>query len=72
MKYYNKLIFEISEENRIGYNLEKKNLPKVDLPQSIKRSQKAELPEVSEFDPKELWRRNWFLSIRILYNEIQS
>ena len=50
MKYYNKLIFEISEENRIGYNLEKKNLPKVELPKALKRSQKAELPEVSEFD----------------------
>ena len=40
MKYYNKLIFEISEENRIGYNLEKKNLPKVELPKALKRSQK--------------------------------
>ena len=50
MKYYDKLIFEISEENRIGYNLEKKNLPKVELPESLLRSQKAELPEVSEFD----------------------
>jgi len=50
MKYYDKLIFEISEENRIGYNLEKKNLPNVDLPKAIRRSQKAELPEVSEFD----------------------
>ncbi len=50
MKYYNKLIFDISEENRIGYSLEKKNLPKVHLPESLRRSQKAELPEVSEFD----------------------
>ncbi|MBU1093268.1 MAG: aminomethyl-transferring glycine dehydrogenase subunit GcvPB [Firmicutes bacterium] len=50
MKYYDKLIFEISEENRIGYNLEKKNLPKVVLPNEIKRTEKAELPEVSEFD----------------------
>ncbi|MCF7930174.1 MAG: aminomethyl-transferring glycine dehydrogenase subunit GcvPB [Acholeplasmataceae bacterium] len=50
MKYYDQLIFEISEENRIGYHLEKKNLPKVHLPKEITRDQKAELPEVSEFD----------------------
>jgi glycine dehydrogenase subunit 2 len=50
MKYYNKLIFEISEKNRIGYSLEKKNLPEVKLPNNIKRVNQAELPEVSEFD----------------------
>ncbi len=50
MKYYNKIIFEISEKDRIGYSLEKKNLPEVKLPTEILRSNLAELPEVSEFD----------------------
>ncbi len=50
MKAYDKLIFEISEKDRIGYNLEKKNLSEVNLPTNLLRAQKADLPEVSEFD----------------------
>lgn len=50
MKYYNKLIFEISTKGRKGYALEQKALPKVNLPQNLLRSSKADLPEVSEFD----------------------
>ena len=50
MKYYNKLIFELSRENRIGYQLPKKDLPQVSLPKHLVREQKADLPEVSEFD----------------------
>ncbi|MBN2300664.1 MAG: aminomethyl-transferring glycine dehydrogenase subunit GcvPB, partial [Acholeplasmataceae bacterium] len=50
MKYYNKLIFEISEENRIGYSLTKKDLPEIKLPKELLRLEDAQLPEVSEFD----------------------
>jgi glycine dehydrogenase subunit 2 len=50
MKYYNKLIFEISTKGRKGYALEQKALPEVSLPQNLLRSSKADLPEVSEFD----------------------
>jgi glycine dehydrogenase subunit 2 len=50
MKYYNKLIFELSRDNRIGYQLAKKDLPEVELPVELKREKKADLPEVSEFD----------------------
>jgi len=50
MKYYNKLIFELSRENRVGYQLTKKDLPSVELPIHLVRSKKADLPEVSEFD----------------------
>ena len=50
MKYYNKLIFEISKEGREGFNLAKKDLPEVKLPKELVRSNKANLPEVSEFD----------------------
>ncbi|MBU1142847.1 MAG: aminomethyl-transferring glycine dehydrogenase subunit GcvPB [Firmicutes bacterium] len=50
MKYYNKLIFEISKKGREGFNLTKKDLPEVKLPKALVRSNKANLPEVSEFD----------------------
>ncbi len=50
MKYYNKLIFEISTKGRKGYALEQKALPEINLPQNLLRSSKADLPEVSEFD----------------------
>jgi glycine dehydrogenase subunit 2 len=50
MKYYNKLIFELSRENRIGYQITEKVLPAVNLPENLKRSKPADLPEVSEFD----------------------
>jgi len=50
MKYYNKLIFEMSKAGRIGFNIEEKNFPEVSLPTHLLRSQKADLPEVSELD----------------------
>jgi glycine dehydrogenase subunit 2 len=50
MKYYNKLIFEISRPGRMGYNLDHKALPEVSIPNELKRVAKAELPEASEFD----------------------
>jgi glycine dehydrogenase subunit 2 len=50
MKYYNKLIFEISKEGRQGFNLAEKNIPEVKIPKELLRVTPAELPEVSEFD----------------------
>lgn len=50
MKYYNTLIFEMSKEGRIGYNVPVKDLPEVNLPSSLLRSRRADLPEVSELD----------------------
>jgi len=50
MKYYNKMIFEMSKPGRIGYNIEEKNLPEVNLPKHLCRQTKADLPEVSELD----------------------
>ncbi|MDY0074354.1 MAG: aminomethyl-transferring glycine dehydrogenase subunit GcvPB [Acholeplasmataceae bacterium] len=50
MKYYNKLIFEMSKSGRIGYNLQSKDIPEVSLPKHLQRETKANLPEVSELD----------------------
>lgn len=53
MKYYDKLIFEISKEGRHGYTLPENQLRKYsvdDLPSSLLREEKAQLPEVSELD----------------------
>jgi len=50
MKYYNTLIFELSKEGRIGYNIEERKLPEVSLPSHLLRGSKADLPEVSELD----------------------
>lgn len=50
MNYYDKLIFEISKEGRIGYNLPKNDFHSVDLPKELLRGETAELPEVSELD----------------------
>ena len=53
MKYYNKLIFEISKPGRVGYSLPQSdfgNYSLADLPQSLRRTAPAELPEVSELD----------------------
>ena len=50
MKYYNKMIFELSKKGRIGFNIEEKSLPEVELPKHLLRQEKADLPEVSELD----------------------
>src|SRR5690554_6903822 len=50
MKYYDKLIFELSKENRIGYQLPKNEFPEVSLPNNLLRKKLADLPEVSELD----------------------
>ncbi|MFJ7971436.1 aminomethyl-transferring glycine dehydrogenase subunit GcvPB [Psychrobacillus sp. NPDC096389] len=48
------LIFEITKEGRVGYNLPELDVPEVDvtslLPQGMLRDEEAELPEVSELD----------------------
>lgn len=53
MKYYDKLIFEISKEGRQGYTLPQNGLYEYsinDIPSSLLRESKAELPEASELD----------------------
>ncbi|MFF2754344.1 aminomethyl-transferring glycine dehydrogenase subunit GcvPB [Psychrobacillus sp. NPDC058041] len=48
------LIFEITKEGRVGYNLPELDVPEVDLasllPQGVLREEEADLPEVSELD----------------------
>ena len=50
MTLYDKLIFEISTKDRIGYHYQKKDYKEVKLPDSLKRQIDLDLPEVSEFD----------------------
>lgn len=53
MKYYDKLIFEISEEGRRGYTLPQNEFASYsidDIPANLRRTEKAELPEASELD----------------------
>lgn len=53
MKYYDKLIFELSRPGRKGYELPANEYGKdslSDLPANLTRGEKAELPEVSELD----------------------
>lgn len=50
MRYYDQLIFEMSRSGRIGYQLEKKPLDDVVLPEGLVRELPLDLPEVSEFD----------------------
>lgn len=48
------LIFELTKEGRVGYNLPELDVPEIDvaslLPQGMLRDEEAELPEVSELD----------------------
>ncbi len=48
------LIFEITKEGRVGYNLPELDVPEVDLstllPEGMQRVEEAKLPEVSELD----------------------
>ena len=53
MKYYDKLIFEISRPGRVGYSLPKNEFAEytaTSLPSNLLRDEAAELPEVSELD----------------------
>lgn len=49
MKYYDKLIFELSRSGRIGFSL-RESAGKVELPENLRRNTPLELPEVSEPD----------------------
>ena len=51
MKYYDKLIFELSKEGRKGYSLPKNIFPSApELPLQLRRASALPLPEVSEPD----------------------
>jgi glycine dehydrogenase subunit 2 len=50
MRYYDKLIFEISKPGRIGHNLPTNEFSSVKLPKELLRNEPAQLPEVSELD----------------------
>src|SRR5690554_3356233 len=50
MRYYDKLIFELSKTGRIGHNLPKDDFENVTLPKELLRDEPAELPEVTELD----------------------
>ena len=49
MKYYDKLIFELSKEGRTGYSLREPQV-RVCLPEKLARKEAPELPQVSEVD----------------------
>ena len=52
MKYYDKLIFELSQPGRCGFSLPENawNTDTEALPATLRRDAEAELPEVSELD----------------------
>ena len=51
MKYYDKLIFELSAEGRTGYSLPKNRFPAAGpLPETLRREEAPLLPQVSEID----------------------
>ena len=52
MKYYDKLIFELSKPGRCGYSLPANPWKKgtEEIPAALRRSEEAKLPEVSELD----------------------
>ncbi len=47
---YDKLIFELSRENRVGYSLPKCEIDSYEIPKNLKRTSEVILPEVSEND----------------------
>ena len=52
MKYYDKLIFELSKKGRVGYSLPANNYRHAlkELPAGLRRAEPVDLPEVSEPD----------------------
>ena len=51
MKYYDKLVFELSKEGRKGYSLPTNKFPaSPELPVQLRRASRPDLPEVSEPD----------------------
>lgn len=49
MKYYDKLVFELSRSGRMGFSL-RESSGRVELPENLRRNTPLELPEVSEPD----------------------
>ena len=49
MKYYDKLVFELSKKGRVGYSLPVCE-GDVELPATLRRAEAAKLPELSELD----------------------
>lgn len=47
---YDKLIFEISKKDRIGYSLPKEEVGSYELPDNLKRTEDLLMPEVTELD----------------------
>ena len=51
MKYYDKLVFELSQKGRVGYSLPANRFPAApELPVELRREASLDLPEVSEAD----------------------
>ena len=52
MKYYDKLIFELSREGRSGYSLPENNFGHClkEMPENLRRPSAPDLPKVSEID----------------------
>ena len=50
MRYYDKLVFELSETGRRGWTLPACAFPEVDVPAAVRREAALDLPEVSEVD----------------------
>jgi len=50
MRYYDKLVFELSETGRRGWTLPACAFPEVEVPAAVRRSEPLDLPEVSEVD----------------------
>ena len=51
MKYYDKLVFELSKEGRVGYSLPANRFPAApEIPAALRREASLDLPEVSEPD----------------------
>ena len=48
--YYDKLVFEISQKDRIGFSLPDYGIKAYDIPNNLLREQVAILPEISELD----------------------
>ncbi len=47
-KLYGKLIFELSKEGRVGYNLQGNNYGNYEIPAAMQRAEDAQLPECDE------------------------
>src|SRR5690554_3440550 len=50
MRYYDKLIFELSKKDRVGHNLPTNDFIDIKLDSKLLRNDDANLPEVTELD----------------------